>query len=666
MKYSSTLTALATVLFLAACAPKTVTVPSPDGNLKISLSTKEGQAEVSISYKGDVLVEPSAIGFEFEDGSFGKDVKLSAGKLAKMIDDYDMPVGKTRNIHSESNERVVTMTSPDGKKVEMHLRAFDDGVAFRYVFPEQDGMEKLSIKKESMNIRPFGNPIVKAMYLPGIVCSHEEVYITKPLSEHNEGKTADMPVLLSFENGDHMAVTEAMVVGYAGMRLGVNDGILEGTLTPRADNPDLAVIADLPHRTPWRVFLISDRVGALMESTILTTLCDPCRDEDLSWLVPGKATWPWWNGYQASEAALKGDIGAMNYNLSKEYIDFCATNGIEYHSVTGLLSPKGGEVLWYYNEGSSTGTPKETDNAKEPYPGYDIAAVCAYAREKGVRMRVWVNWKTLSKDIEGTFERFKEWDIDGMMVDFMDRDDQEMIEYQEEVLRQAMKHHLHIQFHGASKPSGLNRTYPCEFTRENTLNYEVYKWDGDHKMGADHDLNMPFTRCLAGETDYHLGSFRAVPYDEFKADFWHPTVTSTRCHMLAMYVTLESSLALVSDAPAAYRGQSGFEFIREVPTVWDETKVPQAEVDEYAVTARRKGDKWFVGAIGNSSPRDVSLSLDFLGDGEYTMELYTDAEDTDTDPNHLVKTTRTVNKSDTLSLHMAASGGFAASFSKQS
>ena len=179
-------------------------------------------------------------------------------------------------------------------------------------------------------------------------------------------------------------------------------------------------------------------------------------------------------------------------------------------------------------------------------------------------------------------------------------------------------------------------------------------------MGADHDLNMPFTRCLAGETDYHLGGFRAVSYDKYEVVPLRPFVTSTRCHMLAMYVTLESSLALVSDAPEAYKDQPGFEFIREVPTTWDETKVPLAVVDEYVVTARKKGDAWYVGGIGNGSPRDISLPLDFLGEGEYSMDLYTDADDCDTDPNHLVKTTRNVGKTDTIDIHLAASGGFAA------
>ena len=652
----------AVLAILASCTPKTVTVPSPDGNLKISLSGESGKAAINIDYKGVRLVEPSPIGFEFADRSFGNDLKFSSGKLTRIVDDYGMPTGKASHIHSVSNQKVVTMTSSDGRTVELHLRAFDDGVAFRYVFPEQEGMEKLLIKKELLDIRPTGDPVVKAMYLPGFTSSHEAVYITKPLSEHNEGKNADMPLLMSYPGGQFVAVTEAMVIDYAGMMMGIKDGTLEGVLSPRRDNPELSVIADLPHRSPWRVFLISDRIGALMESNIVTTLCDPCPETDLSWLVPGKSTWPWWNGYQTSGVDRKSDIGTLNYELSKEYIDFCAENGIEYHAITGLLKPDGREVSWYFNENSAPGAPKETDCASELYPGYDFPAVCAYARHKGVRMRVWVHWETLAKDIEGTFKRYHEWGVEGIMVDYMDRDDQQMIDFETEVLRLAMKYHIHIQFHGASKPSGLNRTFPCEFTRENTLNYEVYKWDSARKMGADHDLDIPFTRCLAGETDYHLGGFRSVPYDDFKADNWHPVVTSTRCHMLGMYVTLESALALVSDAPAAYKDQPGFEFIKEVPTAWDETRVPMAVVDEYAVTARRKGTSWYVGAIGNHSSRDISLLLDFLGEGEYTMELFTDAPDTDQNPNHLVKTVRMVRRSDTLPIHFAPSGGFAASF----
>ena len=650
----------AAIPFVAGCSASGVSVPSPDGNLKLNLSVDQEKLAISIDYKGERIVEPSPIGLEFADGSFGQGIKMSKGKLERVTEEYDMPVGKASHICDVSNQRKVTLTAPDGRKVDILLRAFDDGVAFRYLFPEGDNAGKLLIKSELMEIHPAGDPVLKAMYLPQVLCSHEAPYITRRLSEHNQGKTADMPVLLSYDSGKYLALTEAMVLDYAGMQLRIEDSVLKGCLTPRRDNPELCVDADLPHRSPWRVFLVSDRVGAVMESNILTSLCDPCEETDLSWLRPGKATWMWWNGYQTSPEAKKGDIAEINFNISKEYIDFCAENGIDYHSITGILRPDGKEVVWYFNEDRTPGSPGANDRTAGLYPGFDLASICDYARQKGVEMRVWVHWKPLMEDLENTLRLYHDMGIRGMMVDFMDRDDQEMIDFQKRILEMSMKYHLHIQFHGASKPSGLQRTYPCEFTRENTLNYEVYKWDRARSMGADHDLDLPFTRCLAGPADYHLGGFVSVPYDEYKVDYLHPTVTSTRCHMLAMYVVLESTLQLVSDAPANYEGQPGFEFIRQVPTVWDETRVPQAEMDEYVVVARRKGSEWYVGAIGNHSARDIVLPLDFLGDGEYAMELYSDAEDTDTDPNHLEKNQRQVTKGDSLEVRLANSGGFAA------
>jgi alpha-glucosidase len=250
---------------------------------------------------------------------------------------------------------------------------------------------------------------------------------------------------------------------------------------------------------------------------------------------------------------------------------------------------------------------------------------------------------------------FESWGISGMMVDFMDRDDQEMINIQEEILAKAAKHHLFIQFHGSSKPSGLHRTYPNEFTREGTLNYEVYKWDT--VINADHDITMPFSRLLAGATDYHLGGFRAVPRSEFHVQFTHPLVTSTRCHMLAMYVVLESYLSMVCDVPESYHAQPGFDFLKNLPTVWDETKVTDASVNEYITVARKKDGSWYVGSLNNSKARTLTLNLDFLGKGKFTATIYRDAADVPTHPNHLVTEERIVISEDTIVLPLAADGG---------
>jgi alpha-glucosidase len=231
-----------------------------------------------------------------------------------------------------------------------------------------------------------------------------------------------------------------------------------------------------------------------------------------------------------------------------------------------------------------------------------------------------------------------------------------MVNIQTEMLEKAAKHHLHVQFHGAYKPTGLHRTYPNEFTREGTLNYETNKWDS-LGLSPDHDINIPFTRMLAGSTDYHLGGFRAVPQDQFKAQHTKPLVLGTRCHMLAMYVVLESYLGMLCDFPEAYEGQAGFDFIRSVPTVWDETKVVDAKVGEFIVIARRKNQDWFVGAITNTSPRDLTIPLSFLSEGTFEAKVKTDSPN---DPNAISESVQNITKESKLNIRLAAGGGMVA------
>jgi alpha-glucosidase len=257
--------------------------------------------------------------------------------------------------------------------------------------------------------------------------------------------------------------------------------------------------------------------------------------------------------------------------------------------------------------------------------------------------------------LDTAFALFEKWGLQGMMVDFMDRDDQEMVNIQTEMLEKAAKHRLHIQFHGAYKPTGLHRTYPNEFTREGTLNYEVNKWD--KRVTPDHDLDIVFTRMLAGSTDYHLGGFRAVRDSLFKVQYTRPVMLGTRCHMLAMYVVLENYLQMVCDYPAAYEGQDGFELIKKIPTTWDETKVVVAKIGEYITIARRRGTDWYVGTINDHSARTLSVPLNFLDNGDYTAEIYKDVEEADSDPNQLKKETRVVTKQDQITVKLAGGGG---------
>jgi alpha-glucosidase len=257
--------------------------------------------------------------------------------------------------------------------------------------------------------------------------------------------------------------------------------------------------------------------------------------------------------------------------------------------------------------------------------------------------------------LDSAFAQFEKWGISGMMIDFMDRDDQEMVNMQTEMLEKAAMHHLHVQFHGAYKPTGLSRTWPNEFTREGTLNYECNKWS--RRINPDHDINFPFTRMLAGATDYHLGGFRSVTDSQFVVQYTRPLMLGTRCHMLAMYVVLESYLGMVCDYPEAYEGQPGFDFLQKVPTVWDETKVLDAAVGGYITIARRKGTEWFAGSITNHEERTLPVSFNFLPDGKYEAEIYTDAVDADLYPNKLVKVIRNITNKDSVAVVLKKGGG---------
>jgi alpha-glucosidase len=290
--------------------------------------------------------------------------------------------------------------------------------------------------------------------------------------------------------------------------------------------------------------------------------------------------------------------------------------------------------------------------------------ICDYGKLHGVEIRVWVHFGALYPKLDTAFAVFEKWGLKGMMVDFMDRDDQEMVNMQTEILEKAARHKLHIQFHGAYKPTGLSRTYPNEFTREGTLNYEVNKWNPEG-LSPDHDIIMPFTRMLAGSTDYHLGGFRAVPKSKFKTQYTRPLMLGTRCHMLAMYVVLEGYLQMLCDYPAAYEGQPGFDFLKNIPTTWDETKVIDAKVKEYITIARRKDNVWYVGTITNNEARQLSIPLSFLGEGNFTADIYSDADDANENPDHLTKQTREVTKDAVINLKIAAGGGQVMRLSKR-
>jgi alpha-glucosidase len=630
-------------------AKGTVTVTSPDKKINFKLSTDKAGLFYQLTYKGFLLADNSRLNISFKQGStFNNNLVISPGGAAKLVEDYELITGKTSKVHSECNRIIIPVTEQSGPKrrLGIEVRVFNDGVAFRYVLPAQNALKNVDIINEVNTFNLKQNPKVTALILPNFTSSHEGVYTKTTLDKLQADTLMDMPVLFEFPKGIYLAITEAALHDYAGMYLIKHNNVIETRLSPLPKQPDIKVKARLPHNSPWRVMMIGDRIGALIESNILTNLNEPNKIKDVSWIKPGTTTFPWWNGNVVPDTI---NAPGNNYVTNMYYVDFCAKNNITYHSVVEY-----GLHEWYVNDGAGF-QPGPNADPSRAVPGLDMQQLCDSAAKRGVGIRVWVHFYALYPKLEQTFAQYEKWGIKGLMCDFMDRDDQQMVNMQEEVLECAAKHKLHIQFHGAYKPTGMNRTWPNELTREGTLNYENDKWS--NWVTPDNDIDIPFTRLLAGATDYHLGGFRAATPQNFKIQYTRPMVQGTRCHMLAMYVVLESALGMICDYPDAYKEQPGWEFLKVVPTTWDETRVLDAKASEYIAIARRKGTNWYIGAITNHSLRNLNTKLDFLGNGTYVAKIYSDAADADKDANHLVKEVKQVSKETTLNMLLAPGGG---------
>ncbi|HUB60175.1 MAG TPA: glycoside hydrolase family 97 protein [Puia sp.] len=666
-------------------AGRSIEVRSPDGGIRVVFRFTAGLPEYSVSYHGVVVIDRSPLSLRFAgSGLFGERLVPRVAVVSRGEDNYTLVVGKTKSVHDEYDQAVIPLEEGAGaaRRIDFVVRVFNDGMAFRYQIPAQAGWTSYSLVDEGSSFRVVGDPMVMASFREGFTTSHEGLYWKGRFSEVKEDTLMDMPIFLDFDRGGghiYAAITEARLVDYAGMYLIRHGDALKSELSPLPGEPGgpvrvsgpvgagagveaeagrvgdleagkvvaVRVKAVLPHQTPWRVVLLAARAGALVESNIITDLNDDCAIKDVSWIKPGKTDFHWWNGDVVADTGFQPGI---NFESNRYYIDFCARNHIDYHTVIGWSG-----IAWYTNDGVSYDAGPHADVTR-PIPGLDMKAICDYAKSKGVGIRVWVHWRALWPMIDSAFAQFERWGIQGMMVDFLNRDDQEMVNIQTAILQKAAAHHLHIQFHGAYKPTGLSRTYPNEFTREGTLNYENDKWGVP--ITPDDDLNVVFTRLLAGPTDYHLGGFRAVTPAGYLAHFVRPFVLGTRCHMLAMYVVLESYLGMVCDDPTAYEGQEGFDFLRAVPTTWDETKVPVAIPGQRVTIARRKGEEWWVGTINNGVGREVELRLDWLPAGvSYEATIYSDAPDAGVNPNHLVKEVRRVKAGDRVVLRLAPGGG---------
>lgn len=648
------------LLVVWAATPSTndhsVVIESPDGRLRVAFGLCEtaGRSGVpcyDVSWRGKSVVERASLGIDLAGAErLDGNLRIVSMKHDERNETYRVFPGKSSTARDHYREAVIALeerTAPH-RRLDLIFRAYNDGAAFRYRLPKQAGITAFTITDERSEFAFVGNPDAYTLPLGAFTTSYEQYYRLRPLDDVGPDALLGLPLLLAYPDHIWVAVTEANLTDYAGMYLaGVagRPGTLVSRLSPAPDNPLIKVTASAPHVSPWRVLMIADQPGRLIESNLVLNLSEPRAFGDISWIKPGKTTFPWWNGYEVGDAGFQG---GLNTKTMKHYIDFCAEQGIAYHTLDGF------DTAWY----GGPIVPYQGADITKSVAAIDLPEVLAYARQRGVRLRLWLHWEAAKAHMKTAFPLYEKWGIEGVMLDFMDRDDQEMLTFLREAVRLAAQHHLTVSLHGASKPTGLQRTYPNLLTSEAVLNLEYDKWDANG-VPPEHEVTVPFTRMLAGPLDFHQGSFRHAWPRDFAPRNVAPLVKGTRARTLASYVVFENYLPMVADYPAAYRHQPGLTFLAEVPTTWDETRVLNGMPGQYITMARRSGSQWFVGSMTDSHARRLTIPLDFLGHGPFIADVYEDDPDPSHPPSSLIRRRLQVTATDTLQADLAPAGGHA-------
>lgn len=635
-------------------------VVSPNGAVAMRFSVDStGTPQYALAFRGSPVVQDSPLGLSFARGGALAGLAVTAVRRDSHDETWRLVAGATSSARDHYNELTVGLRERAGLRRELTLvfRAYDDGAAFRYVIPKQAALDSFAITAERSTFRFAGDYRAWASNYGSFTSSYETEYAPASIDSIKPDAIVGLPVTMRRPDGTMLALTEAALVDYAGMYVGgTGDGAhgLVSKLSPLPDGGGVLVRGIAPHASPWRVIMLGATAGDLVESTLVLNLNAPSAIADVSWIEPGKVMFPWWPDFRTDADSVANPEGwaatpakRINFANQKYNVDFAAEYGIRYIEL---------EPPWYGDEKQAIEKPLTMDITRA-IPELHLPELLADAKAHGVGFLVWAHWESVRAQMEQAFATYERWGVKGVKIDFMNRDDQEMVNWYRTVVESAARHHLVVYLHGAYKPTGIERTWPNLLTREAVMGLEYNKWS--HRSTPEHNVTLPFTRMLAGPMDYTPGGFTNVRPDQFKESYSRPMVMTTRAQQLAMYVVYLSPLQMVSDYPGAYRGKPESAFIRDVPTSWDETRVLSGEVGEYVAIARRHRDDWYVGAMTDGSARTIALPLGFLGANAYRATIYRDGDDASREPTHVTVDTRVVSASDTLTASMASGGGYA-------
>ncbi len=617
-------------------------VKSPNEQISVDVQTGK-ETTYSVVFKGKTIINPSPISMTFDNGVvIGRNMEVV--NVERFSEDKTIIPEirvKCDKIQDKYNEMVL-----NADKYRIHFRVYDDGVAYRFHTEFSDSLKVLSEEATFSFPEDFNTLFPEERTM---LSAQQPLFKTMKLSEIQVDKFCSTPMLIKLDENARLFISESDLESYPGMFLkkqGKQElagkfaafSLEEERTTDRQIFPtkraDYIAKVSGNRNYPWRAMIVAEDDAKLMTNQLIYKLA-PASEGDYSWVKPGKIAWDWYNALILTGVDFKCGINTDTY---KYYIDFASKYNLEY-----VVIDDGWSEAW---------------DVTKVIPEMDMEELIAYGKKKNVDLILWVSWAPFREKLDEAMDLFQKWGVKGIKMDFMNRDDQAMVDFYYEVARKAAEHKLLVDFHGAYKPTGWLRTFPHVLTSEGVAGLENHKWGSF--VTPEHNVTLPFTRMVAGPMDYTPGAMKNLHEKDHKIWFNLPASVGTRCHQLGMYVVYESPLQMLADSPSNYyKEPECMEFLSPVPVVWDETKVLKASVGEYVVVARRSGDTWYIGGMVGKKGQKFDINLDFI-EGKRTMTSWEDGVNVDMNAQDVARRVKKVKRGDTITIDMYDGGGFAA------
>ena len=638
----------------SAQAQKQYALVSPNGELKTNITAGK-QLTYDITFQGQQVLATSPLSMTLDNGEvWGENDKPSKATRKSVSGKVASPFYRADELIEQYNELTLQF-----KGFQVIFRAYNDGIAYRFVnktkkpFNVVDELVDYQFPTDATASVPYVKP---RKGVNKYANSFENYYANVPLSKVDQEKLVFLPVVVSLDNHVKVCITEVDLENYPGLYLtGQGNTQLLGDFAPYPKKQEqgghnmlqMNVLevenyiakVDQPRNFPWRVAIVTNEDKELASSNLSYLLAEPSRLEDISWIKPGKIAWDWWNAWNLDGVNFETGVNNDTY---KAYIDFASKNGIEY-----VILDEGWAVIL-------------KADLMLVVPEINLEELIAYATQKNVGLVLWAGYHAFNRYMENVCRHYAEMGIKGFKVDFMDRDDQEMTDFNYRAAQMTAKYKLLLDLHGMYKPAGLNRTYPNAINFEGVNGLEQMKWEKNSTAQVEYDVMIPFIRQVAGPMDYTQGAMRNAAKGNYYPCYTEPMSQGTRCRQLALYVILESPFNMLCDTPSNYeREQECTDFISAIPTVWNETIVLDGKMGEYIITARRNGDTWYIGGLTNWDARDIEIDLSFLSDKAYSGKLFKDGVNAHRIGRDYQSEAIQAKKGDKVKVHLAPGGGFA-------